>query len=161
MWMTTKLAIGGLMLAVAALASAPLSAQTAYKQRASLDEGVYQVSSRGPFPRAEKAQVQRGKSLMVQFPFRLRDVMVSDPQRLDAVVQSSNRVFLLGKKKGMANIFFFNEQGDHVLTLDVEIGAGEDLLSNDAAQERSLLALDRLLDEDEEPAHVDILPDRV
>jgi pilus assembly protein CpaC len=146
MWMTTKLAIGGLMFAVAALASAPVSAQTAYKQRASLDEGVYQVSARGPFPRAEKAQVQRGKSLMVQFPFRLRDVMVSDPQRLDAVVQSSNRVFLLGKRKGQANIFFFNEQGDHVLTLDVEIGAGEDLLSNDAAQERSLLALDRLLD---------------
>jgi pilus assembly protein CpaC len=146
MWMTTKLAIGGLMLAVAALASAPLSAQTNYKSRASLDDGVYQVSPRGPFPRAEKAQVQRGKSLMVQFPFRLRDVMVSDPQRLDAVVQSSNRVFLLGKRKGQANIFFFNEQGDHVLTLDVEIGAGQDLLSNDEAQERSLQALDRLLD---------------
>ncbi len=146
MWMTTKLAIGGLMLAVAALASAPLSAQTNFKSRASLDDGVYQVSPRGPFPRAEKAQVQRGKSLMVQFPFRLRDVMVSDPQRLDAVVQSSNRVFLLGKRKGQANIFFFNEQGDHVLTLDVEIGAGQDLLSNDEAQERSLQALDRLLD---------------
>ena len=112
------------MLAVAALASAPLSAQTNYKQRASIDDGVYQVSPRGPFPRAERAKVQRGKSLMVQFPFRLRDVMVSDPQRLDAVVQSSNRVFLLGKRKGQANIFFFNEQGDHVLTLDVEIGAG-------------------------------------
>jgi pilus assembly protein CpaC len=146
MWMTTKLAIGGLMLAVAALASAPLSAQTNYKQRASIDDGVYQVSPRGPFPRAERAQVQRGKSLMVQFPFRLRDVMVSDPQRLDAVVQSSNRVFLLGKRKGQANIFFFNEQGDHVLTLDVEIGAGQDLLSNDEAQERSLQALDKLLD---------------
>ena len=146
MWMTTKLAIGGLILAVAALASAPLSAQPAYKQRASVDDSVYQVSPRGPFPRAEKAQVQRGKSLMVQFPFRLRDVMVSDPQRLDAVVQSSNRVFLLGKRKGQANIFFFNEQGDHVLTLDVEIGAGGDLLSNDEAQERSLQQLDRLLD---------------
>jgi pilus assembly protein CpaC len=146
MWMTTKLAVGGLMLAVAALASAPVSAQPVYKQRASVDDSVYQVSPRGPFPRAEKAQVQRGKSLMVQFPFRLRDVMVSDPQRLDAVVQSSNRVFLLGKRKGQANIFFFNEQGDHVLTLDVEIGAGQDLLSNDEAQERSLQQLDRLLD---------------
>jgi pilus assembly protein CpaC len=146
MWITAKLAIGGLIFAVAALAGAPLSAQTAYKSRASLEEGVYQVSPRGPFPRAERAQVQRGKSLMVQFPFRLRDVMVSDPQRLDAVVQSSNRVFLLGKRTGQANIFFFNEQGDHVLTLDVDIGAGQDLLSNDEAQERSLKALDRLLD---------------
>jgi pilus assembly protein CpaC len=34
-----------------------------------------------------------GKSLLVQFPFELKDVLVSDPTTVDAVVQTSNRIF--------------------------------------------------------------------
>jgi pilus assembly protein CpaC len=34
------------------------------------------------------------KSVLVQFPFELRDVLVSAPDIVDAVVQSSDRVFL-------------------------------------------------------------------
>ena len=36
--------------------------------------------------------------MLVQFPFELKDVLVSDPDKVDAVVQSSNRVFLIAKK---------------------------------------------------------------
>jgi pilus assembly protein CpaC len=152
MWMTTKLAIGGLVLAVAALDSAPVSAQSVIKpakvQAASADNGVL-VVSRGVFPRTERVEVSRGKSLMVQFPFVLRDVLVSDPGRLDAVVQSSDRVFLIAKKMGEVNVFFFNDKGDHVLTLDVDVGAGKGLLSSsegkDNAVERALQSLNEML----------------
>ena len=152
MWMTTKLAIGGLVLAMAALDSAPVSAQSVIKpakvQAASADNGVL-VVSRGVFPRTERVEVSRGKSLMVQFPFVLRDVLVSDPGRLDAVVQSSDRVFLIAKKMGEVNVFFFNDKGDHVLTLDVDVGAGKGLLSSsegkDNAVERALQSLNEML----------------
>jgi pilus assembly protein CpaC len=48
-------------------------------------------------------------------------VVVSDPSILDAVVQSSNRTYLIGKKYGQANAFFFDEHGERILTLEVQI----------------------------------------
>ena len=61
--------------------------------------------------------------MLVQFPFELKDVLVSDPEKMDAVVQSSNRVFLIAKKVGQTNAFFFDTQGKQVLTLEVSVGA--------------------------------------
>ena len=59
----------------------------------------------------------------MQFPVPLKDVLVSDPAVLDAVVQSSDRVFLIAKKTGQTNAFFFDEYGQQILTLEVAIGA--------------------------------------
>ncbi len=42
---------------------------------------------------------------------------------MDAVVQSSNRVFLIAKKVGQTNAFFFDTHGKQVLTLEVSVGA--------------------------------------
>jgi pilus assembly protein CpaC len=42
---------------------------------------------------------------------------------VDAVVQSSNRVFLIAKRVGQTNAFFFDTQGKQVLTLEVSVGA--------------------------------------
>jgi pilus assembly protein CpaC len=42
---------------------------------------------------------------------------------MDAVVQSSDRVFLIAKKAGQTNAFFFDEFGQQILTLEVAIGA--------------------------------------
>ncbi len=58
-----------------------------------------------------------------QFPIPLKDVLVSDPQLMDAVVQSSDRVFLIAKKSGQTNAFFFDEYGQQILTLEVAVGA--------------------------------------
>ena len=70
-----------------------------------------------------KVSLGTSKSLLVQFPFELRDVLVSDPEKLDAVVQSSNRVFLIAKKVGQTNAFFFDAHGKQILTLEVSVGA--------------------------------------
>ena len=59
----------------------------------------------------------------MQFPFELRDVLVSDPEKVDAVVQSSNRVFLIAKKLGQTNAFFFDTKGQQILTLEIAVGA--------------------------------------
>jgi pilus assembly protein CpaC len=42
---------------------------------------------------------------------------------MDAVVQSSDRVFLIAKKQGQTNAFFFDEYGQQILTLEVAVGA--------------------------------------
>ena len=60
-----------------------------------------------------------GKSVLVEFPRDVRDVMVSNPQAVDAVVLSSNRVFLLARRIGEANAFFFDSNGDQFATLEL------------------------------------------
>ncbi len=88
-----------------------------------MQNSVLQIPARGQFPMTTKLSIGVSKSVLVQFPFELKDVLVSDPERMDAVVQSSNRVFLIAKKVGQTNAFFFDTQGRQVLTLEVAIGA--------------------------------------
>ncbi len=88
-----------------------------------MQNSVLQIPARGQFPMTTKLSSGGSKSVLVQFPFELKDVLVSDPERMDAVVQSSNRVFLIAKKVGQTNAFFFDTQGRQVLTLEVAIGA--------------------------------------
>jgi pilus assembly protein CpaC len=114
-----------LLVALAGAAVAPLVASAADRPArvGEISNSTLQVHARGPFPMSLKAPIGSGKSMMVQFPFELKDVLVADPEKMDAVVQSSNRVFLIGKKVGQTNAFFFDTQGRQVLTLEVSVGA--------------------------------------
>jgi pilus assembly protein CpaC len=81
------------------------------------------IPANAKLPLVKQVTMGTGKSLMVQFPTALKDVLVADPGRMDAVVQSSNQVFLIAKKPGATNAFFFDQTGQQVLTLEVVIGA--------------------------------------
>jgi pilus assembly protein CpaC len=83
---------------------------------------VLHIATRGG-PGVRKLSLGKGKSMMVEFGFDLRDVLVADPESVDAVVQTSNRVFLIAKKNGQTNAFFFDANGDRVLTLEISVGA--------------------------------------
>jgi len=72
-------------------------------------------------PATRSVRLGRNKAMMIELPRELRDVMVSAPEVMDAVVQSSNRVHLIGKKAGQSNAFFYDANGDQVLTLEVSI----------------------------------------
>ena len=84
---------------------------------------VMTIPANARFPMTKQVSIGAGKSLMVQFPTPLKDVLVSDPGRMDAVVQSSNQVFLIAKQPGATNAFFFDQDGQQILTLEVTIGA--------------------------------------
>ena len=59
--------------------------------------------------------------MLIEVPRDLRDVIVSSPDIVDAVVQSSNRVYLIGKKVGQANAFFFDANGQQIATLELVV----------------------------------------
>jgi pilus assembly protein CpaC len=84
---------------------------------------VLRISEREGLPQTKAIRLARHKSLLVELPRELRDVVVSDPERVDAVVQTSNRVFLIAKSKttGQANVFFFDTDGNQILTLEITI----------------------------------------
>lgn len=84
-------------------------------------------------PATQSRTVARNKSLMVELPLKLRDIVVSNPEIVDAVLQTSpdkhqvengqpgQRVHVIGKKVGQANVFFFDEGGGRILTLEVQV----------------------------------------
>jgi len=89
---------------------------------------ILRIGDNERLPISRSAALSKGKSIFVELPRDLRDVVVSDPKILDAVVQTSNRVFLFGRGVGQANAFFFDSDGELILTLEVQVGyAGGEL----------------------------------
>ncbi len=72
---------------------------------------------------AETRRVTIGlnKSLIVELPRHAREVLVSNPAYADAVVRSSRTSYLIGKKVGQTNVFYFDGKGRRILTLEVKI----------------------------------------
>lgn len=69
------------------------------------------------------------KSLVVELPRDVRDVLVSNPEFIDAVLHSSRRAYLIGKKIGEGNAFFFDKDGNRILTVEISISRDMSALS--------------------------------
>ena len=94
------------------------------------DNTMLKIPANANFPINRQINMGGGRSMMIQFPMELRDVMVSDPDKVDVVLQTSDRVFVVAKKPGSANVFFFDTQGNQIATLELNVGS--DLTSLDA-----------------------------
>ena len=88
---------------------------------ASSHASIIKITRADRLPQSRGIRLGRNKSVLIELPGALRDVVVSDPKIMDAVVQSSNRVYLIGKKIGQSNAFFFDSNGQRILTLEVSI----------------------------------------
>ena len=82
---------------------------------------VINVSARGAGPAHEHLTLALDKAAIVQLDTDARDVLVSNPAIVDAVVRTSRRVYLLGIKTGQTNAFFFDAAGHQVLSLDIQV----------------------------------------
>lgn len=61
------------------------------------------------------------KAAVVQLDADARDVLVSNPELVDAIVRTPRRIFLLATKVGQTNAFFFDAQGKQILALDIRV----------------------------------------
>jgi pilus assembly protein CpaC len=61
------------------------------------------------------------KAALVQLDTDARDVLVSNPAVVDAVVRTPRRIFLLAQKTGQTNAFFFDGAGHQILTIDIRV----------------------------------------
>jgi len=61
------------------------------------------------------------KAAVVQLDADARDVLVSNPDIVDAVVRTPRRIFLLAAKVGQTNAFFFDAAGKQILSLDIRV----------------------------------------
>lgn len=99
------------------------------KSQSATAGSVLDLKADTKFPTVRTVTIGAGKSLLVKLPVAIRDLVVSEPDQVDAIVQSNNRVFMIAKKTGQTNAFFFDQYGEQVLTLEIVVGADLNALS--------------------------------
>jgi pilus assembly protein CpaC len=62
-----------------------------------------------------------GKSVVIDLPSDIKDVLVADPKIANAVVRSSRRAYLIGVAIGQTNIFFFDAEGKQLAGFDIAV----------------------------------------
>ena len=111
-------ALLGLLPAACALALAAV----AVPERAAADgrhQSLLRIGPEVALPATRQIKLGLNKSMFVELPREARDVMVSNPKKLEAVLQTSTRAYLIGAETGEANIFFNDKDGNQILTLEV------------------------------------------
>jgi pilus assembly protein CpaC len=62
-----------------------------------------------------------GKSVAIDLPADIKDVLVADPKIANAVIRSSRRVYMIGVTIGQTNIFFFDAAGKQIAGFDIAV----------------------------------------
>ncbi|HYA06181.1 MAG TPA: type II and III secretion system protein family protein [Xanthobacteraceae bacterium] len=62
-----------------------------------------------------------GKSVAIDLPADIKDVLVADPKIANAVIRSSRRVYMIGVSIGQTNIFFFDADGKQIAGFDIAV----------------------------------------
>jgi pilus assembly protein CpaC len=83
---------------------------------------------RAPAPVAADGQMNArfislgvGKSIVIDLPRDIKDVLVADPKIANAVVRSAQRAYIIGAAVGQTNIVFFDSAGEQIAAYDIAV----------------------------------------
>src|SRR5690606_39014034 len=62
-----------------------------------------------------------GKSIVIDIPGEIKDVLVADPKIANAVVRTARRAYIIGVAVGQTNIFFFDAEGRQLMGFDIAV----------------------------------------
>jgi pilus assembly protein CpaC len=62
-----------------------------------------------------------GKSIVVDVPGEIKDVLVADPKIANAVVRTSRRAYIIGVAVGQTNVYFFDANGRQLMGFDIAV----------------------------------------
>ena len=62
-----------------------------------------------------------GKSVVIDFPRDIKDVLVANPKTANAVIRSARRAYVIGNEMGQTNVFFFDAEGRQMVGLDIAV----------------------------------------
>ncbi|HEY1709401.1 MAG TPA: type II and III secretion system protein family protein [Rhizomicrobium sp.] len=114
-----KFILAGVLAAAAILPQASQSAPQPSSDD-SVGDRVVAVSAHDRQPN-RRIKLGVNKAVIVQLDTDARDVLVSNPKIVDAVIRSPRRIFLLGMASGTTNAFFFDGQGHQVLSVEISV----------------------------------------
>jgi pilus assembly protein CpaC len=61
------------------------------------------------------------KSVVIDLPRDIKDVLVADPKIANAVVRSARRAYIIGSTAGQTNVYFFDAQGQQIAGFDIAV----------------------------------------
>jgi pilus assembly protein CpaC len=62
-----------------------------------------------------------GKSVVIDLPREIKDVLISDPSIANAVIRSTRRAYVVGSKPGQTSVYFFDATGAQIGGLDIAV----------------------------------------
>ncbi len=62
-----------------------------------------------------------GKSVIIDLPRDIKDVLVADPKIANAVVRSPQRAYIIGETVGQTNVVFFDSEGQQIAAYDIAV----------------------------------------
>ena len=63
----------------------------------------------------------KGKSVVIDLPRDIKDVLVADPKIANAIIRSSRRAYIVAVGAGATNIFFFDSAGVQIAGFDIAV----------------------------------------
>jgi pilus assembly protein CpaC len=114
--------IGGLMkissctaaLLASFLALAPVTGE--FARASDLD-----VASQDQGSSSRYVRIGLDKSIVIHLPTQAKDIVVGNPEIVDAVIRTKNTAYLFARKPGQTNVFFFDGNGQQIMALDLEV----------------------------------------
>jgi pilus assembly protein CpaC len=89
---------------------------------------VLAADYRAPVPAVADGQLNArflslgiGKSIVIDLPRDIKDVLVADPKIANAVVRSAQRAYIIGAAVGQTNIVFFDSAGQQIAAYDIAV----------------------------------------
>ncbi|MEO6947630.1 MAG: type II and III secretion system protein family protein [Nitrobacter sp.] len=79
------------------------------------------AASAGGKMNARSLSLGIGKSVVVDLPRDVKDVLVADPKIANAVVRSAQRAYIIGAAVGQTNIIFFDAAGQQISAYDIAV----------------------------------------
>ena len=122
-------AVGALLFsAIATLTFSPLVSVVAAEVDKELAKELSRDSGKDPVTTSAIGSVKTrflslgvGKSVVVDLPREVKDVLVADPKIANAVVRSAQRAYIIGAAVGQTNVVFFDADGQQVGSYDIAV----------------------------------------
>ncbi len=106
--------------ALSVTAVAALTLGSALPVADAADYGANQAAAMGQL-NARFLPLGVGKSVVIDLPRDVKDVLVADPKIANAVVRSAQRAYIIGATVGQTNIIFFDSAGQQIAAYDIAV----------------------------------------
>src|SRR5580693_2403173 len=110
-----------LVRALSFLAAAALMADMASTPVAASDEHPAAPTTADIPAKVRFLAIGVGKSVIIDLPRDIKDVLVADPKIANAVVRSPQRAYIIGETIGQTNVVFFDADGQQIAAYDIAV----------------------------------------
>ncbi len=83
-------------------------------------ESIIRINRSGPGV-SKRVKLGLNKAVVIDLPEDAHDILVADPEKADAITRTSRRIYLFGKSVGQTNIFVFGDDGNEIVSIEIEV----------------------------------------